>query len=139
MKGVHHSLDLKTSVTPVCDPGKRSSRKEEAVEMQAMQKLVWLGVLEMVVPPWATSNFFVRKKDGGIRVTSDFRRLNDLTITDSYPMENTRDTLEWQASKRIFSVFDSKDGFIQVEYQPSSKDCTAMRTILDLFQYKRLP
>lgn len=76
-----------------------------------MDKLVRMGVLELAVLPWAANNVFVRKKDGWIRVTSDFRRLNDVTIPDSYPMENVRDTLDWLATKRVFSVFDLRDGF----------------------------
>lgn len=98
-----------------------------------------MGVLEPAISPWAANNVFVRKKDGSIRVTSDFRRLNELTVTDSYPMKNVRETLDWLATRSIFSVFDLKDGFYQVELDPSSKNCTAVRTVLGLLQYTRLP
>ena len=70
---------------------------------------------------------------------SDFRRLNDLTITDSYPMENVRDTLDWLATKSLFSVFDLKYGVHQVELDPSSKKCTTIRTVIGLLQFTRLP
>lgn len=137
--GVQHKIALKADVKPVCEPLRRRSPKEEEVEQAAMEKLVGMGVLEPPVSPWAANNVFVRKKDGGIRVTSDFRRLNDLTITDSYPMENVRDTLDWLATKRVFSIFDLKDGFYQVELDPCSKECTAIRTVLGLLQFTRLP
>lgn len=137
--GVQHKIALKPDAKPVCDPVRRRSPKEEEVELKAMTKLVNMGVLEPSISPWDANNVFVRKKDGGIRVTSDFRKLNDLTITDSYPMENVRDTLDWLATKRTFSVFDLKDGFYQVELDPASRECTAIRTVLGLLQYTRLP
>lgn len=121
------------------EPIRRRSPKEEDTEGQAMEKLIVMGVLEPATSPWAANNVFVRKRDGSIRVTSDFRRLNDLTVTDSYPMEHVRDTLDWLASKSVFSVFDLKDGFYQVMLDPESRACTAIRTVLGLLQYTRLP
>ncbi len=82
---------------------------------------------------------FVPKKDGGVRVTTDFRGLNNATVTDSYPMENVREVLDWLSSKSIFSTFDLKDGFFQVELAEDSKKQTAVRTVLGLLQYTRLP
>lgn len=79
-----------------------------------MEMLLDMGVLEPAISPWATNNVFVRKKDGGIRAPSDFSRLNDLTVTDSYPMENLRDTLEWKEKNKLFSILDLKYGFYQV-------------------------
>lgn len=135
IEGVTHEIELKPDVKPACKPVRRRSPKEEEVERAAMEKLVKMGVLEPAVSPWAANSFFVRKKDGGVRVTSDFSKLNDLTVTHSYLMENVQDTLDWLASKRIFSVFDLKDGFYRAEMDPSSKACAAIRTVLRLLQF----
>ena len=67
-----------------------------------MQKLIELGVLEPSTSPWASNNVFVREKDGILRVTADFRALNEATVTDSYPMEDMRHVLDWLARKNIF-------------------------------------
>lgn len=128
IKGVNHIIALKPGAMPVCEPIRRRSPKEEEVERAAMEKLLKMGVVETEVAPWAANNVFVTKKGGVVRVTSDFRRLNDLTITDSYPMENVRNTLDWLASKKVLSVFDLKDGFYQVELDPSSKACMHSNT-----------
>lgn len=104
-------IALKPDVKQVCEPMRRRSSKEKEVEKQTMQKFIRLGVLEPSVSPWATTNVFVRKKSGGLRVTSNFRRLNDLTVMDSHPMKNMTNILDWLGSKRVFSVFDLKDVF----------------------------
>lgn len=139
IKGVRHKIELKEGVKPICQPLRRRSPKEESVEREAMQKLLQMEVLEHAVSPWAANNVFVRKKDGGIRVTSDFRALNDATVTDTYPMEDVRNVLNWLAGKNVFSTFDLKDGFFQVELEEESKPLTAIRTVLGLLQYRRLP
>lgn len=54
-------------------------------------------------------------------------------------MENVRDNLDWLVIKRVFSTFDLKDGFSQIELHHSSKAYTAIRTVLGLLQFTRLP
>ena len=139
IKGVNHEIVLKENAKPICQPLRRRSPKEQDVEREAMQRLIELGVLEPSTSPWASNNVFFRKKDGSIRVTSDFRALNDATITDSYPMEDMRQVLDWLGSKKVLSTFDLKDAFYQVELEDHSKPLTAIRTVVGLLQYTRLP
>lgn len=135
IKGVTHEIKLRDDVKPISEKLRRRSPKEQDIEREAMRQLIALGVLEPSVSPWASSDVFVRKKDGIIRVTADFRALNDATVTDSYPMEDMRQVLDWLGSKRIFSCFDLKDAFYQVELSPESRPLTAIRTVVGLLQY----
>ena len=54
-------------------------------------------------------------------------------------MEDMRQVLDWLGSKKIFSTFGVKDAFYQVELQDHSKPLTAIRTVIGLLQYTRLP
>eukprot|EP00171_Calliarthron_tuberculosum_P000048 IDg48t1 len=137
--GITHRINLKEGVNPVCQPLRRRSPKEEEIERAAMEKLLRMNVLEPSASPWAANNVIVPKKDSGVRVTTDFRALNNLTITDSYPMEDVRVILDWLAGKKIFSTFDIKDGFYHVLLEPDSRPLTAIRTVAGLLQYRRLP
>ena len=82
---------------------------------------------------------FVRKKDGSLRCTSDFRALNSCTVSDAYPMEGVKESLDWVSSKKLFTTFDLKDGYFQAALEDDSKQLTSVRTVLGLFQYCRLP
>lgn len=139
INGVKHEIILKEGARPIRQPLRKRSPKEQDVLREAMQKLIELGVLEPSKSPWASNNVFVRKKDGSIRVTADFRAMNNATVTDSYPMEDMRQVLDWLGSKKIFSTFDLKDAFYQVELEDHSKPLTALRTVIGLLQYTRLP
>ena len=138
IRGVIHSIKLTPGAQPVSCPVRRRSPKEEDLEKDAMEKLLRMGVVEHAQSPWAACNVFVRKKDGSTRVTSDFRGLNSVTVSDSYPMEDVRATLDWMGTKSIFSTFDLKDEFFQVELAEDCRDFTAIRTVIGLLRYVRL-
>jgi hypothetical protein len=95
--------------------------------------------MEPSVSPWAAANVFVPKRKGGLRTTTDFRQLNAMTFSDTYPMEDVRTTLDWLSGETILSTFDLKDGFVQIVLAEESRPLTAVRTVLGLVQYRRLP
>jgi len=139
VNGYEHKIRLKEGAEPVAIPIRRRSPAEEAAEKEMVLKLVGQGVLEKAESPWAAVNVFVAKKDGGTRATSDFRAVNDRIVSDTYPMEAVRETLDWLSSKKVFSTFDLKDGYFQVKLAEESRAITAIRTVLGLYQYCRLP
>ena len=134
--GVKHEIALKESAKPIGQPLRRRSPKEQDVERGAMLGLIELGVMEPGTSPWASNNAFVRKKDGSIRVTSDFRALNDATVTDSYPMEDMRQVLDWLGGKRVLSTFDLKVGCLlssetrgSLGTSDSQQNCSRITTV----------
>lgn len=74
-----------------------------------------LGVVEKSVSKWAENNVSVLKKDNGVRVTTFYRALSNITVSYSYSMEDVRKMVERLATKKVFGVFGLKDGLYQVE------------------------
>jgi hypothetical protein len=64
-----------------------------------------------------------------------------MTVSDTYPMDDVRGTLDWLSSKRIFSKLDLKDGFFQAMLSKECRPLTAfvVRTLMGFMQYRRLP
>jgi Reverse transcriptase (RNA-dependent DNA polymerase) len=54
-------------------------------------------------------------------------------------MEDVRATLEWLSGKNTSSTFDLKDGFFLIVLAEESRPLTAVRTVMGLVQYRRLP
>jgi hypothetical protein len=52
------------------------------------------------------------------RICIDFRRLNDVTIGDSYPLPNIQDILDKIGRARYFSALDCASGYLQVPLKP---------------------
>ena len=58
----------------------------------------------------------------------DFRKLNEKTIGDSYPLLNINDMLDSPGSARYFSVFVSVTGFHHIKMHPKDSYKTAFST-----------
>ena len=52
-----------------------------------------------------------KKKDGTLRFSIDFRKLNDVTVKDAHPLPRTDDILEALKGAKIFSTLDLKPGY----------------------------
>jgi len=51
-------------------------------------------VIEESQSPWVSPAVMVRKKDGTLRFCVDYRKLNDVTVKDSYPLPRIDDILD---------------------------------------------
>jgi transposase InsO family protein len=139
ISGVSHKISITKGADPYVAPMRRRSPAEENIEAEAVRSMLNRGILEPATSPWAAVNVFVPKRNGKTRVTTDFRRLNAVTIPDGYPPDNMAAVLTWLGTKRIFSTLDLVDAFWQVPLDPDSRDYTAVRTVLGLFRYTRMP
>ncbi|GFV21373.1 retrovirus-related Pol polyprotein from transposon 17.6 [Trichonephila clavipes] len=70
-------------------------------------------VTEPSSSPWVSPIVLVRKKDGSTRFCVDYRRINDVTKKDSYPLHRIDNTLDTPAGNTWFSTLDLKSGYWQ--------------------------
>lgn len=68
------------------------------------------GVIEESQSPWVFPAVMVKKKDGSIRFCIDYRKLNAVTIKNSYPLPRIDDILD-RLSGNSFSNLDLKRGY----------------------------
>ncbi|GBO22965.1 Retrovirus-related Pol polyprotein from transposon 297 [Araneus ventricosus] len=113
------------------------SKKEEAERL--VKEMVDNGITEESSGPWTLPILLVKKKDGSTGFCVDYRKLNEITIKDSYPLPRIDDTLDALNGTQWFSTLDLKSGYWQVEIQPADKEKTAFTTGQGLWQFKVLP
>ena len=97
------------------------------------------GQIEPSSSPWTSPVVLAKKKDGSLHFCIDYRRLNEITKKDSYPLPRIDDTLEALAGSKWFSSLDLRSGYWQVKLHDPSKEKTAFSIGSGLWQFKVMP
>jgi hypothetical protein len=59
----------------------------------------------------ASPVFFIKKKDGKLRLVQDYRRLNKITIKNRYPLPLAADIINQLTGAQYFTKFDVRWGY----------------------------
>ena len=106
---------------------------------EQMDKWTKHDVIEQSCSPWSFPLVAAPKKNGTIRWCVDYRRLNDVTIKDTFPLPNIEDNLVRLADSRVFSCVDGSGAFHVIKIRKEDRPKTAFSTPWGTFHYKRMP
>ncbi|MGH0163547.1 UNVERIFIED_CONTAM: hypothetical protein FKN15_045983 [Acipenser sinensis] len=98
-----------------------------------------LGVVEESSSDWSSPVVMVPKPDGTVRFCIDFRRVNEVSKFDAYPMPRVDELLEKLGKSNYITTLDLTKGYWQVPLAPASKEKTAFVTPEGLYQFTVLP
>lgn len=89
--------------------------------------------------PYSSPMVCVRKKDGGLRLCIDFRKLNAKTIPDMQPIPRVQDILDRLHGQKWFSTLDMSQAYHQGTISEESRKFTAFTTPWSLYEWVRIP
>ena len=81
----------------------------------------------------------VRKKDGGMRLCIDYRKLNNKTVPDAQPIPRIQDILDGLGGKRWFTTLDMSKAYHQGYVAEEFRHLTAFSTPWTLLEWIRIP
>lgn len=134
-----HTIELESGARPHRAVPYRSGPKERELQGVELDKWLQEDAIEPSKSPWAAPVLFVPKKDGRMRFCVDYRRLNAVTIKDSYPLPRIDDCIDTLGEAVIFSTLDAYSGYHQLSIAKRDRLKTAFVTHHGQFQWKRMP
>ena len=134
---VKHSIE--TDGLPYKSHPRAKSEQEKRYIADEVLKLLQEGKIEPSRSPWGAPVVLVKKKDGTLRFCIDFRRLNEVTKKDAYPLPRIDECLNCLNGSKWFCTLDLASGYWQVAMDPADKEKTAFVTHSGLFHWVVMP
>ena len=64
--------------------------------------------------PFASAFFFIKKKDGKLRPVQDYRKLNEITVKNRYPLPLISELIDKLKSAKYYTKLDIRWGYNNV-------------------------
>ena len=130
---------ITAEAAPVRQPMRRTPQAFEGEEEKYLKEQLAAGVIQPSTSAWTSPIVMVRKKTGDVRVCIDYRKLNERTIKDAYPLPRIDMCLDCLSSAKIYSTIDLQSAYMQLELMEEDRHKTAFITKYGLFEYSVMP
>lgn len=136
---IHTTDDVPINVKPYRIPECHKAEVNRQVKEMEEQ-----GIIRTSNSPYNAPLLVVPKKldaSGKIkwRVVVDYRRLNNVTIGDAFPLPNITDILDNLGKSKYFTKIDLAQGFHQIKMNPEDVSKTAFSTSFNHYEFLKLP
>jgi len=136
---IKHTIDT-GNARPIKIPPRRVPKAFEGEEDRIIQEQLDAGIIKESNSAWSFPLCFIKKRNGRTRCCIDYRRLNDVTVKDAYPLPKIDQCLDSLEGAVFFSTCDLASGFWQIELDKKDSPKTAFCTSRNgLFEYVTLP
>nr|GEV08350.1 reverse transcriptase domain-containing protein [Tanacetum cinerariifolium] len=153
-----HKILMKEDFTPAVQHQRRVNPKIHDVIKQEVIKLLDAGLIYLISEsPWVSPVHCVPKKGGftvvenkdneliltrlvtGWRICIDYRKLNEATRKDHFPLPFMDQMLESLAGNQYYCFLDSFFGYFQIPIDPKDQEKTTFTCPYGTFVYRRMP
>jgi hypothetical protein len=130
-----HAIELKVDAPKAidCKVYPMTPTEDEAL-LKFLKDMQKRGYIRPSKSPYASSFFFIRKKDGKLRPVQDYRKLNQWTIPNRYPLPLIPELIAQVKDAEIFSKFDVRQGYNNVCIKKGDEHKAAFKTKYGLFE-----
>ncbi|KAI3732773.1 hypothetical protein L1987_63981 [Smallanthus sonchifolius] len=153
-----HKILMEDDYKPAMQHQRRLNPNMQEVVKKEVIKLLDAGLIYPISDsPWVSPVQVVPKKGGmivitnernelipnrtvtGWRVCIDYRKLNDATQKDHFPLSFIDQMLERLAGKMFYCFLDGFSGYFQISITPEDQEKTTFTCPYGTFAYRRMP
>ncbi|XP_063388255.1 uncharacterized protein LOC134674130 [Cydia fagiglandana] len=124
---------------PIAVPPYRLNPAKKELMKKEIDKMLKDDIIEECESAWSSPALMVPKANGEIRFCVDYRRLNAITKSDTYPMPRIDDLLQNTKRDCYMSTLDLRSSYWQVMLREADRDKSSFVCPLGTFRFKRMP
>lgn len=122
---------------PTARPYPQSDEKQRAL-FNILQEMLRNKQIRPSNSHFSAPVLLIKKRDGTYRFVVDYRKLNNITISDNYPLPNPEQSLQKVGGYRFYTKLDLRSGYFQIPIREHDRHKTAFITVHGLFEFNVL-
>ena len=133
---IYHDVKLIDGSKPVKQHPYRMNPVKQQILREEVQYLLDNDFIEPSQSEWSSPCILVPKPDATFRMCADYRKVNSVTKTDTFPIPLIDDCIDNIGQAKYVTKFDLLKGFWQIPLTNRAKEISAFVTPDELYQYK---
>ena len=133
-----HYIHVTTTTPKRQRPYRLPYAKQEEVR-EELKRMEQMGVIKPSCSEWASPIVLVPKKDGTTRLCVDYRKLNQISRFDAYPVPRIDEMIDKIGKGNYITTLDLNKGYWQIPVGKASQDKTAFITPFGLYEFLMMP
>jgi hypothetical protein len=122
-------------VAPLAKASYRMSHEELKELKVQFEELLTKGYIKPSKSPYGVLVFFVRKKDGTLRMCMDYEALNKVIVKNRYPLPRIDDLFDQLLGVKMFNEIDLCLGYYQFRIAKRDQEKTTCHTRYGSYEF----
>ncbi|GFT50235.1 retrovirus-related Pol polyprotein from transposon 297 [Trichonephila clavipes] len=124
---------------PISELPYRMSPVKKEILRKEIEDLLEKDIIEECEYPYGAPVVLIPKSNNQFRLCIDCRKLNEVTVPDTYPLPRMDDLLQEAKHTAYIFTIDLKCCYHQVNVNPADRDKTAFVCPFGTYRFKRMP
>ena len=136
---IKFTIDLYPGTKPISIAPYCMAPLELKEQRKQLDQLLNIGFIRLSTSPWGALILFVKKHDETLRLCTDYRLLNRVTVKNKYPLPRIDDLFDQFRGSKCYTKIDLHTGYHQLRIREKDISKTAFRTRNGHFEYTVMP
>ena len=133
-----HVIDTENNLPISLKPYRKSKYEQDIIDNE-IESLLKAGIIRPSKSAWSAPIVLIPKPDGTKRMCINYKKLNNITKKDAYPIPRIDEIFTRFSKSKYFSKLDFRQAYYQIKMDTKSIEKTAFSTSDGLYEFIRLP